>query len=213
MQLSILPIPTITECGCWTRSGQWLVCVSDASLPSWDIHCWQETLWRFFPLPLWQAIPEKGFSALWLPRTRLTYYRASTLTVIDMVWEGKKNSLVSLATEIWGVVTPPWSCISWLLLTFISIVPYDLTPTDLSELFPHLFFPFPFCSATLAVPEYISFISNLGFCTVQKRFMATSLHDPLLHPHLYSTVSFLERMSLTMCLKYCPLLPSLFIPF
>lgn len=112
-----------------------------------------------------------------------------------------------------GVVTPPWSCISWLLLTFISIVPYDLTPTDLSELFPHLFFPFPFCSATLAVPEYISFISNLGFCTVQKRFMATSLHDPLLHPHLYSTVSFLERMSLTMCLKYCPLLPSLFIPF
>lgn len=95
------------------------------------------------------------------PRMRLTYYRASTLTVEDMVRERKKNSGVFGHWDF-GVVTPPWSCISWLLLTFISNAQYDLTPTHLSELFPHLFFPFPFCSATLAVLEYISFISNLG---------------------------------------------------
>lgn len=137
-----------------------------------------------------------------VPRMRLIYYTASKLIMVDMMWRKKeKISAVFSHWEFGDVCSPPWSCISWLLLTFVSKAQYDLTSTDFCELFPHLFSLSPFCSAILVTLEYISFIPNLGSLHCPKCFMATCFRALLLRPNLCSNVSFLERMSLTMFLK------------
>lgn len=90
---------------------------------------------------------------------------------------------------------------------------YDLTFTCLRDLFPHLFSSVLLSSAVLSVLQHTSFTHNSGLLKCAKCFMATSFHDPLPHPDLCSNVSSLGRMSLTVCLKQCPLPLSLLVPF
>ena len=125
----------------------------------------------------------------------------------------KKNSWGLQPVRFWGCLFPTMILHILTATHFCLQDPIGSNSTDFSELFPHLFSLSPFCSARLTVLECISLIPNLGSFHCSKCFMATSLHAPLLHPNLCSNVSFLERMSLTMCLTQHHSLFSLSFPF
>lgn len=138
-QLSLLPTSTIIECGCLTSNGQWLVCVSTCRLLPGTLTAERRPFGDVFPLPLWQAIAASVCSAHLGSQDEadIPYSLRTNRGRHDV--RKKKISGVFGHWDFGVVCSPPWSRISWRLLTFVSEAQYDLTSTDFSELFPHLF--------------------------------------------------------------------------